>query len=100
MLKTIQNLSDFKNLIYRKKLLSKYGLEKVGLFGSLARGEKFNDIDILVENYNDNNLLIDFKEELESLTGKKVDLVIEKFANPIILYRAKKDLVYVKKYKK
>ncbi len=96
----IKNISELKKIFYRKKLLSKYGIEKVGLFGSLARGESFKDIDILVENYKSNNSLLDFKNELETLTGKKVDLVIEKFANPIILFRAKKDLVYVKKYKK
>ena len=49
------------------------------------RGEGARDYDALVE----------FKQELETLTNKKIDLVIKKFANPIVLYRAQKDLIDV-----
>jgi hypothetical protein len=36
-----------------------------------------------------------FQRDLESLTSKKIDIMIKKYANPIILHRALKDMVYV-----
>jgi len=85
-------------LIKNNHLLTKYNLERIGLFGSFIREQEFNDIDIFIEGNIEYKSLIDFKSELESLTNKKVDLVLEKFANPIILYRAKKEMIYVKEH--
>jgi len=52
------------------------------------------DFYIDLENYNINNL-IPLKKDLENITEKEVDIMLKKYANPIILYRAKKDMVYV-----
>lgn len=67
------------------------------MFGSFARGEKFNDIDLLIEEVIErkkmrllkNNLIADWKIE--------VDIVPQEFADPIILYNAKKDIKYATK---
>lgn len=75
--------------------MDKYGIRKISLFGSFITGRDYNDIDILVEDARDYNSLVEFKQELESLTNRKIDLMIKKFANPIVLYRAKKDMVDV-----
>jgi len=61
-------------------LLKKNKIVKAGIFGSYARGEmkKNSDIDILVEINNENLSLlgfIRFKNELEGVLRKKVDLV-------------------------
>ena len=40
------------------------------------------------------------KEDLENKLGKKIDIVFDDFANPIIMHRAKRDLKHVKKYQK
>lgn len=94
---TIRNLKDFERFISESKILSKYHIRELGIFGSFARKEpNFNDIDILLEQDIDYKSALSFKEEIEKKTNRKVDLVLGKYANPIILHRAKKDMVYVK----
>jgi len=92
----IENINTLKQAIKSENLLKKYNLDKIGIFGSFARGEKANDIDFYIDldNYNLKNLL-SLKKELESITEKEVDIMIKKYANPIILHRAQKDMVYV-----
>lgn len=57
----------------------KYGIEKLALFGSVARGEQRedSDIDVCVKPYRpiDFFILQDIQEELEKLFNKKVDLL-------------------------
>jgi len=90
----------FQNFLREKQLFSKYNLSKVGLFGSFVRDdENAQDIDILIDNENiEIDKLIELKAIIENSFGKKVDMVLAKYANPIILYRAKKDLKYATKY--
>jgi predicted nucleotidyltransferase len=92
----IESLNALEKAIKNENLLKKYNLERIGVFGSFARGEKANDIDFFIdsENYNIINL-IDLRKELEKITEKKVDIMLKKYANPIILYRAEKDMKYV-----
>jgi len=47
-----------------------------------------------MDNYNLKNL-IQLKKDLENITEKEVDIMIKKYANPIVLYRAQKDMIYV-----
>ena len=100
MTKDFKNVNDFELFLNQNNVFDLLGIDNIGGFGSLARGEKSNDIDLLVENVPDKNKLIEMKEDLEKKIGKKIDIVIDQYANPIILHRAKKDLIYVKKYKK
>lgn len=83
------------SFISDNNLQLKYHLERIGLFGSVLDKDNPNDIDILIENYSDHKDLIKFQDELENATGKSVDLIIEKYASPIILYRAKRNISYV-----
>lgn len=76
-------------------LQNKYHLNRIGLFGSILEKDNPNDIDILIEDYSDHKDLIKFQDELEAVTGKSVDIVIEKYASPIIIYRAKRNINYV-----
>jgi predicted nucleotidyltransferase len=93
----VRNFSDFQDFIKNSKLLTKYNLDKLGVFGSFARKEiNFHDIDILVEKEIDLHSALSLKDDLEKGMNLKVDLVLKKYANPIILHRAKKDLIYVK----
>lgn len=70
----------------------RYGIKHIGVFGSMARGEKFNDIDLLVEDDVSYTTLIELKQYLEARTGYKVDVLQKKFAEPIILHRALKEV--------
>lgn len=90
-------LDAFKASLKNQKIFEKYEIEKIGVFGSIARGEDGNDIDILVEDTNYKKW-IQLKEELESIIKVNLDIMIEKYANPIVLMRAKKEIIYVTKY--
>ncbi len=100
MNKDFKNVDDLQKLLNENNYFDLIGVDSIGVFGSFARGEEANDIDLLLENVKDKRKLIAIKEELEKETGKKIDIVFNEFANPIILHRAKKDLKYVKKYQK
>jgi uncharacterized protein len=93
-MKPIRKAEDLFQLLKEEQLLEQFGLKRVGLFGSLARGEQFNDIDLLVEEEADYRDLLEFKKILEIKTGYKVDIVQRQFAEPVILYRALKDVRY------
>ena len=92
----IDSLNALEKAIKNENLLKKYDLDKIGIFGSFARGEKANDIDFFIDldNYNLKNL-IPLKKALEEITLKEVDIMIKKYANPIVLYHAQKDMIYV-----
>lgn len=69
------------------KSIKGFGVKKIGLFGSFARGDETNmsDIDILVEFYQDQKTFdnyMDLKFYLEDLFGRKVDLVISEAIKP------------------
>ena len=95
---SIETLTALEEAIKTDNLLRKHNLEKIGVFGSFARGEQANDIDFYIDmdNYSIKNL-ISLKSDLEEITEKKVDIMLKKYANPIILYRAEKDMKYVTK---
>ncbi|AGL03924.1 nucleotidyltransferase family protein [Desulfoscipio gibsoniae] len=64
-----------------------FGVKKIGLFGSFARGEQndTSDIDILVEFYQNHKTFdnyMDLKFYLEDLLNRKVDLVIAEAIKP------------------
>ena len=87
-------------LIKNIKTIKKYGVKRLGLFGSLARGEASNesDIDILVEfkkeNENFNNL-INLYFFLEDLFGRKIDLVTPESISPYIAPYILKEVEYI-----
>ena len=92
----IETINALEVALKSENLLKKYNLEKIGVFGSFARGEKANDIDFFIDtdNYHLSNL-VSLKKDLEKITEKEVDIMLKKYANPIILYRAEKDMKYV-----
>ena len=73
-----QTLHEVEAALISKGLLKKYGLKRVAIFGSVARGEDGNDVDILIDENIDPRTLIAFKDSFEKMIGKKVDIVIKK----------------------
>lgn len=71
-----------------KRITGKYGITRVRLFGSLARGEgnQKSDIDLLVELPPKTSLFtfVAIKLDLEDFLGRPVDLVTEKAISPYI----------------
>jgi len=67
--------------------IKRFGVKKIGLFGSFARGEQTStsDIDIVVEFYQGQKTFdnyMDLKFYLEDLFDRKVDLVIAEAIKP------------------
>lgn len=90
-------IQELETTLRKEKIFEEFGLTRLGLFGSLARGEKYQDIDILLEQNMDYKLRDKLKDKLQIILKTKIDLVPQKFADPIIVYRAQKDLKYVTK---
>lgn len=80
--------SEIQNKLSRQldELRSRYGVERIGLFGSYARGEQHpgSDIDLLVEFTRPVGFVrfIQLEEHLQQLLGAKVDLVTQKALKP------------------
>lgn len=78
-MKEINSMKIINKIEEKKQDIKKYGVEKIGLFGSFAKGKqhKKSDIDILVTFNNVNfDSYMDLKFMLERLLKRKVDLVI------------------------
>ena len=70
--KVIQKLRPLK-----PELAERYGVTRIGIFGSVARNEAHDDsdIDIVVDMAPDLLKRVSLKAELESLFGKEVDVI-------------------------
>ena len=84
---------------YKSFLENKYGVSKLGIFGSVARGDikETSDVDVVIEMRNaDPFVLLDIKEELTKLLGCKVDLIrLRKNMNRFLKKRIEKEVIYV-----
>ncbi len=84
---------------YKDTATSKYGLTKIGIFGSVARGEQTenSDVDICYEGKAPSFLTLDLiQTDLEKLLGAKVDLVrIREKMNHSLKQRIQKEGIYV-----
>lgn len=82
-------------------LKNRFGVIKIGLFGSAIRGDATpaSDIDIAVEldeNHKTMNNFLELKRRLEALFQRKVDLGIESAIKPLARKFIEKEIVYVK----
>jgi predicted nucleotidyltransferase len=83
----------------KPEMESRYGDQRLGLFGSYVKGSqrKKSDIDILVTFNRDIDLFdfLDLRKYLESQLGAKVDLVMETALKPAIGKRILSEVEYV-----
>ncbi|AYQ35905.1 nucleotidyltransferase family protein [Runella sp. SP2] len=95
----MQSLTTIIQYLESSLFFQTYNLEKIGIFGSVAREEDANDLDLLIDgDPSDFKKWVQFKEKIEADLAIKVDIMFEKYADPIILYRAKKDLIYATRH--
>ncbi len=95
-----ENSTQILKIIHKnKKSLTQYGVKRLGLFGSYARGENTKKSDI--------DFVVDFKKEtfdaymglkifLEDLFKKKIDLVISNSIKSDLKSGIMKDVIYAK----
>jgi uncharacterized protein len=82
---------------YKPVLLERFGVDKIGLFGSYIHGleTEDSDIDLIVEFCKPIGWeFIDLKEFLEEILGKKVDLVTKGALKPQLKGEILKEVVY------
>ena len=95
------NRDDILNLLtqYKQNNLDKYGIESIGVFGSVARGEakESSDVDICIQTKTpDMFMLVHIKEELQNLFHKSVDIVrLRNRMNPYLKKRIEQEAIYV-----
>jgi len=89
------SIEDIKNIIYI--VATKYGVERVVLFGSYAKGEekKDSDIDLLIDKGEIKGLFqfVAFKRELEENLKKPVDVLTKGSLSKKILNKINKEEV-------
>jgi len=81
-----------KNIPY---LVSEYGIRRIGLFGSYAKGKQTekSDIDIIAEFERPIGLkFIEFTEYLEEILGRKTDVLTPEGVKGIIIKRIAEDI--------
>jgi predicted nucleotidyltransferase len=84
--------------IHKKELSAKYGVTRLGIFGSMARGEASDtsDVDVVVEMPPDLYQMVHMKEELEELLVSPVDLIrYHPYLSPLLCRRIDRDAIYV-----
>lgn len=85
---------------HKVEFLEKYGVLKIGIFGSIARGEQTDtsDIDIAIEMVPGRKSLhnfLEFRRFLEKRLGAPIDLGLESTLKPAIKDQVKKEIIYV-----
>lgn len=96
----IQSTSYYTNLLtqYKEQASSKYGIKRIGIFGSVARGKQHegSDVDVCVElNVPDVFSMVHIREELETLFGTPVDIVrLRDRMNPVLKKNIERDGIY------
>jgi predicted nucleotidyltransferase len=80
-------------------LKDKYGVSRLGIFGSFARNEatESSDVDVVLEMEEPNLfMMVHIKEEIEKNLGKPVDLVrYRERMNPYLKVRIDREAIYV-----
>ncbi len=97
----INNIKDIEIIIqkHKKELEEKFGLRKIGIFGSYVRGDQVqdSDIDILVEIERPMGFIkfIKLENRLSQILDSKVDIVTKKALKPHIGRRILQEVQYV-----
>jgi hypothetical protein len=102
-LRTVQHVNPTLTAFSRirakgRELKERFGILRVGVFGSFADGEQTDssDVDLLVDMPEPGGFLfIEAAQHMEDLLGREVDFVREEGLNPRLKSRVLKDAVYV-----
>jgi predicted nucleotidyltransferase len=101
-MKSMKTLAGITEILkkHEKELKERYGIKKIGIFGSYLRTEakKKNDLDILIEFEQDVDIgllkFVEIENYLSDLLGIRVDLVEKSALKPRIGKHILKEVVY------
>lgn len=97
----MKSTSEYINLLrdYMAKNASKYSITRIGIFGSVARGEQTegSDVDVYLETSKPSMFaLVHIKEDLQALFGCNVDIVrLRERMDTLLKSRIEKEGIYV-----
>jgi hypothetical protein len=91
----LNSMADLESLIQKSGILRRFSIRRLGVFGSFSRNEQANDIDLLIEDDISLEDAMRFKDELAAMVDNRLDIMLKRLANPIVMYRAQKDMHYV-----
>lgn len=97
----MKSTSEYIDILkeYMAKNASKYGIIRMGIFGSVARGEQTedSDVDICLETSKPTLFaLVHIKEDLQTLFGCQVDIVrIREKMDALLRHRIETEGIYV-----
>lgn len=97
----MKSTSEYINLLrdYMAKNASKYSITRMGIFGSVARGEQTegSDVDVYLETSKPSMFaLVHIKEDLQALFGCNVDIVrLRERMDTLLKSRIEKEGIYV-----
>ena len=89
-----KNIIALEEYFRANKIFERFGISRIGIFGSYGRGEKYNDIDLFLEENLDYEKRMQLKTLVENAFHTRVDVVVKEFAEPIILHHALKEMQY------
>ena len=96
----MRTTADYLRLLqsYKTAVADKYGIRRIGIFSSVARGEQTvnSDIDIVVDLVKPRLFnLVHIKEDLQTLFGCSLDIVRERDnMNPLLKSCIQRDGIY------
>lgn len=97
----MKSTSEYLSILreYMAKNASEYNIVRMGIFGSVARGEQTedSDIDIYLETSQPNMFaLAHIKEELQTLFNCNVDIIrLREHMDDLLKHRIEKEGIYV-----
>lgn len=97
----MKTTSEYIELLrqYKRQVADKYGIIRLGIFGSVARNEQqeTSDVDICIETRSPSMFtLVHIKEDLQSLFGCPVDIVrLRERMDTLLKKRIEKEGIYV-----
>jgi predicted nucleotidyltransferase len=85
---------------HEQEIRERFGVERIGIFGSFVRGEEKpeSDVDVIVKFRDGEETFahyMDLKFYLEDLFGRKVDLVIHDTLKPRLREPVLREVIYV-----
>jgi predicted nucleotidyltransferase len=84
---------------HKQQYASEYGIERIGIFGSVARGEQTDDsdVDVCIESPSMSLFTLSgLYLNLEKILGTPVDIIrMHKNMNPYFKQRIEKEAIYV-----
>jgi uncharacterized protein len=84
---------------YKNTYAEKYGIQALGVFGSVARDQsrEDSDVDICIKTVTPNPfVLVHIKEDIEQLVHRRVDIVrVREKMNPFLKQHIEKEGIYV-----